>query len=1046
MTVLYNMRNLPVTIKDCLYFYCRKERRTTLMSLRSYILILILLLFASVCNSSGSVLAEVPDDAKGNYADITPRTRLSMLTDSLASSLEPPNLKENTSQLNSQIEAILAESSIIDTVLLSDACYTLGHFYLQKNMYRKAADYFSKSVTYREKTGIADRRYALGLSNMAVALQQAGDYDRAYAVGKRGLEARRAVSGRDSSALVTNYLNLAGIRLEMNESGEAIELAEAGLAIAKRYEGRVPAEVWADLYQVIGLSLYRISEYNKSLVYCRQAWKIYEGSAIDMTDSKILMLNTISQLYRRLGQPDEAETYFRKGLAMENGKNSENKYLLYINYADFLAKSGRISEGEKVLEDGRARVRNIFGPRSREYYMMLASSAEFANRSSGDPKRALKLYDEYFDYVDNNPWDVSMKKYLMGKYTETLYDAGMYLKILDVTNELLDATDNEEDMTLLTFSKEDMNVLGVRYRALNALFSENGNPEYVKLAIETGRHISALYDRQRLSMSEEESRTSLSELSREIYTGILKNYVSLYDQNKDRESLEGIFEFSERSKVAGFLVSMRELNAAKFSLPEDLQELDNDIRKEIGFYKERMASEQARSVPDTERLATWEEATFRLLRSRDSLVRVFEKSYPTYYNLKYRNDVIPLDEVNRVIGSKANLISYILTDDKLLIFVTNRSQTKIITRNIDSTFFSSLTRFRGMLSSMPETSEVRKPFNEFMDLAYELYRVLLEPVVPYLRGDKIVISPDNILSYLPFETLVTEEFRSPDLLYREAPFAMKKYRFSYIYSVTLSSESRERSRSMNNRLLAFAPSYTGMEINDSLLTSWPNLRGEIRDLPYAILEAEDAVDQCGGKAYIEQEATEDNYKSQAHRYDIIHLAMHTLVDDNHPAFSKMIFSASAGRADDGMLNTYEVYNIPLRAMMVVLSSCNTGTGKLVTGEGILSLARGFLYAGSRSAVMSMWAVEDASASAVMHSFYKNMRSGQTKSSALRNARLRFLRTADQERSHPYYWSALVIYGDDTALWYNRVRLYSSLLISLIVATILVATVYRGPRS
>jgi CHAT domain-containing protein len=237
-----------------------------------------------------------------------------------------------------------------------------------------------------------------------------------------------------------------------------------------------------------------------------------------------------------------------------------------------------------------------------------------------------------------------------------------------------------------------------------------------------------------------------------------------------------------------------------------------------------------------------------------------------------------------------------------------------------------------------------------------------------------------------------------------------------------------------------------MEISDSLLASWPNLRGEIRGLPYAVLEAEDAVDQCGGKAYLEQEATEDTYKREAHKYEIIHLAMHTLVDDIHPTFSKMIFSLSQGRTDDGMLNTYEVYNTPLKAMMVVLSSCNTGTGKLVNGEGILSLARGFLYAGSRSAVMSMWAVEDMSASAVMHSFYKNMRSGQTKSSALRNARLRFLRSADQERSHPYYWSALVIYGDDTALWYNRVKLYTSLLILMIVATLLVATVYRGPKS
>ena len=1023
-----------------------EERRTTLISLRSYILILLLLLFASIDKASGSSLGLLSDHVKGNDGNDIVATRLRILTDSLASVLESTDLKANTSQLVSKIEIIIAENRIADTLLLSDAWYFTGHYYLQKNIYRKAVDGFSLSVTYREKMGVSDRRYALGLSNMAVAFMRVGDYTRAYAAGKKGLEIRRAVSGSDSSVLAVNYLNLSGLRLEMNDSGEAIRLAEAGIALANLYVDKVPPEVTADLYQVIGLSLYRTSEYTKSLVYCRQALKIYEGGVKNKMDSKILIINTISQLYRRLGKPVEAEYYFRKGLAIEDGENTSNKFLLYINYADFLAHSGRIKEGEKVLENGRANVRRVFGPNSREYYMMLASAGDFANRSSGDSKRALELFDEFFEYAESNPWDVSMKKYLMAKYTEMLFEAGMYQKILDVTNDLARTNAAGDDVASHTVPEEDLIVLQIRYRALNTLIRENGNMAYTRLAIETGRRISALYDRQRLEMSEDESRTSLSAFSRDIYTGMIKNYSDLYKQSGDRESLEGLFEFSERSKVAGFLASMREVNAAKFSLPGDLVELDNSIRKEIGFYKELIAAEQGKTVPDSQRLYTWESVTFSLLRSHDSLVQVFEKDYPAYYNLKFKSEVTSLDDVNMVIGSKANLLSYVLTDDKLFIFVTNRRHTEMITRNIDSTFFSSLTRFRAMLSTMPVTSDVRKPFNEFMDLGLELYKVLLEPVTPYLRGDKIVISPDNVLAYLPFETLVTEEFRSPDLLYREAPFALKKYRFSYIYSVTLSSVTQEKSRSLNNKLVAFAPSYEGMELNDSLLVNWPYLRGEIRGLPYAAIEAGDAVDQCGGNAFLENEATEETYKSVASNYEIIHLAMHTLIDDNHPAFSKMIFSSSSEGTDDGLLNTYEVYTIPIKAMMVVLSSCNTGSGRLATGEGILSLARGFLYAGSRSAVMSMWAVEDVSASAVMHLFYKNMRGGQNKSTALRNARLRFLRTADQERSHPYYWSALVIYGDDTALWYNRVKLYSSLLLLLIVATVLVATVYKGPRS
>ncbi len=1020
------------------------------MSLRAYIL-MYLLLFTAFSDTSASDAVSFYQDASAGLTRDTDSFSLTRLNEELLAVMEIDKTAPEATVLALSIDSVLSSGRVTDTLVLSDSHYILGHYHLNNSRYNRASDHFYVSVAYREKMGLRDRRYALGLTNNAVALLREGDYPRAYDQGLRGLEARRAVSGSDSSVLAGNYLNLSSICLEMNDTDRAVGLAESGLTLAKAYPAKITPKIKADLYQVIGLSLYRTSEYTKSLVYCREALRLYELDDAASLDSKLLILNTISQLYRRLGQPSEAESYLRRGLALRTGGNIRDKFIIYINYADFLAESGRKNEGEKVLTDGIASVSREFGMSSREYCMMLASAGDFVNRTSGDSGRAIEIYGGCMPYLENHPWDVSMKKYILVKYAETLLDAEMYERVLEVSNEFLvgspvgkaGITSSDRE---ITFSEDDLQMLYMRYRALNAIAQRNGSTDNLRDAVATGRMLVSLYDRQRLEMSEEESRISLSANSRDIYTGMIGNYTDLYEKTRDRESLEGLFEFSERSKVAGFLASMRELNAARFSLPAGLAGVDNEIRQKIGFYRELIDSERARTLPDSLRIATWESVTFRLLRSRDSLVSVFEESYPSYYNLKYRNEVTPLNEVPGVIGKKSNLLSYVLTEDKLFIFVTNSRRTEIITRDIDSTFFSSLHRFRSMLSVYPATTDVRQPFNEFMDLAYQLYRILLEPAVPYLKGDKIIISPDNILSYLPFETLVTEAFRSPELLYREAPFALKQYRFSYIYSVTLSSETQERSRSLHNNLVSFAPSYDGLELADSLLASWPDLRGEIRSLPYAGLESEDAVEQCGGVAYLAGEATEETYKREAGKYDIIHLAMHTLINDQDPAYSKMIFSAPPDGTDDGMLNTYEVYSVPVNAMMVVLSSCNTGVGKLINGEGILSLARGFLYAGSRSVVMSMWAVEDKSASEVVRSFYKNMRTGQTKSSALRSARLRFLRSADQGRSHPYYWSALVIFGDDTPLWFNRIKLYTGLLVLLMTVAILVAAIYKGPRS
>jgi CHAT domain-containing protein len=984
-------------------------------------------------------------------AQDTVSLRLAELNRDLLAALESGGRTGMTDKLAGEIEKILEIKQATDTVLLSDSYYLTGHYYLRGNRYYKAIECFTSSIQLRELAGISDLRYSLCLSNLAATLFKTGDYSRAYDLGLKGLNARRMVTGSDSSSLASNYLNLASICLEMNDSDNAISLAEAGLELYRLYPGKVSPAVTADLYQVIGLSLYRNSEFTKSLVYCLEALKLYNRYDTGNNGSKQLVMNTLSQLYRRLDQPAEAEEYFKRGLSLSGDATISEKYLLYINYAVFLAEKGRSGEGERVLEDGVKSVRKTFGPDSREYCLMLASRAEFAHKTSGDGKKALEIYNSCLPYIESHPWDISMKKYLLTDYAKTLFDMGQYGKALEMADTVINATGKTTGRLLsgeaeVEYSSDALEVLMLRYKALNALAEETGNSDMLREAVKTGRIIMSLFDSQRLEMSEEDSRTSLSAYSREFYTSIIDNYVQLFNLNHDQASLEGAFEFSERSKVAGFLASMREVNAERFSLPEDLVNQNNEIREKIGLYKELIANEKSRAMPDSQKIATWESITFGLLRSRDSLTQVFEKSYPSYYNLKFKSEVTSLDNVTRVISKKANLLSYVLTEQKLYIFVTNRYGTEIITRDIDSSFYDSLGRFRRMLSVMPGTSSVRQPFNEFMDLAFELYNVLLEPAEKYLKGDKVVISPDNILSYLPFETLITEQYRSPELLYREAPFALKKYRFSYIYSVTLSSETQKRSRSLSNELIAFAPTYEGMEVNDSLFALFPDLRGEIRSLPNAVVEAEDAVNQCGGKAFIAENATEEAYKSQARNYEIIHLAMHTLVNDNHPAFSKMIFSEPKKGGEDGMLNTYEVYNVPVNAMMVVLSSCNTGIGMLVTGEGILSLARGFLFAGSRSVVMSMWAVEDFSASAVIKSFYRNMRSGQTKSSALRNARLKFLRTADQTRSHPYYWATLVIYGDDTPLWFNRLKLYTSLLIFLIASAILIATVYRSPRS
>jgi len=127
----------------------------------------------------------------------------------------------------------------------------------------------------------------------------------------------------------------------------------------------------------------------------------------------------------------------------------------------------------------------------------------------------------------------------------------------------------------------------------------------------------------------------------------------------------------------------------------------------------------------------------------------------------------------------------------------------------------------------------------------------------------------------------------------------------------------------------------------------------------------------------------------------------------------LIFSDIDDEEEDNVLHNYELYNMNLPAEMVVLSACNTGSGRIEKGEGVMSLARGFRQAGVPNIVMSLWQADDESTSIIMQRFYELLKEGKEKDAALREAKLNYLSL--NRKSFPYFWSAFVLMGDDVAI-------------------------------
>jgi len=178
-------------------------------------------------------------------------------------------------------------------------------------------------------------------------------------------------------------------------------------------------------------------------------------------------------------------------------------------------------------------------------------------------------------------------------------------------------------------------------------------------------------------------------------------------------------------------------------------------------------------------------------------------------------------------------------------------------------------------------------------------------------------------------------------------------------------------------------------------------------------EVQDISKYCPCKTFTGNSATKSQFKYEYRNADIIHLAAHAEIDLNRPVYSRFIFAREADRTESSCLHAYEILSMPLDAQMVVLSACNTGRGKFIEGEGMMSLARCFYQAGCRGLITSLWDIDDKSTSQLMDLFYHSIFNGQTKDGALREAKLKFIANTDNIHAAPYFWAGLVNVGDSS---------------------------------
>lgn len=492
-------------------------------------------------------------------------------------------------------------------------------------------------------------------------------------------------------------------------------------------------------------------------------------------------------------------------------------------------------------------------------------------------------------------------------------------------------------------------------------------------------------------------------------------------KHRDPAALDNAWQYSEL--VHGFLLhaAAQEADARKFSgIPDDLLQQETDIRTNISFLeKQRAKLTEEQELPLTDPIMLANNA--RLMEARaayDHLTATFAANYPEYYHLKYALDPVTLSETQKMLTPQQTLLEYFTGDSSIFIFVVRRDMTQLIPVSCNFPLTQWVDQFRqGMQgyytaeSKTPDTYE--QTVRQYAQAAQNLYQKIVAPVANLLTQEVIIV-PDAALNYVAFEALLSAAPADP-ANFKTYPFLLSQHLISYAYSATTlyQSEQRRTVRQPSGTLLGFAPFFSGDTTTvNARLSQDLSLRSDFQPLPYSGEEVLRAKKRMKGESLVftGADATRAKFMDLAGQYRILHLGTHAKANEKMGELSFIAFAATAGDTTKGLLYVNEIYNLALSADLVVLSACETGAGALQRGEGLISLARAFSFAGAKSVATALWKTNDESAMLVTDQFYAALKQKKSKTMALTLAKRRYLADHPGSRSHPFFWAGLVLTG------------------------------------
>jgi CHAT domain-containing protein/Tfp pilus assembly protein PilF len=784
----------------------------------------------------------------------------------------------------------------------------------------------------------------------------------------------------------------------MEEALEAFKQAAARAAEAGNQRGGAVA-----LNNVASM-LAHFGRYEEELSFLTRSLSM--ARKLDDRQGETRTLLNIGILYRVPGDDEKSEPLIKEALRIS--RELKDKRLELAALKTIAAQErhrGHTASALSYCEQALA-----LGPEVNDAGLQVELLNDTANAyaSLGDHQKAIELLKQALDLAHSdgnrrmeaiNLTNLANQLYKLERLPEALESAMRALELLHRTGDFPEV------------EWQTNQLLAQVQRAL-------GRPEE---ALSSYRQTIAIVERLRSgAVPTEDSRGSVIAARRSSF---IETVDLLFDLKREAEALE----VAEACHARAFLDLLAE---SKIDVRQDLtkeqRHIEDDLFKRLSAIQKQLWQEGMPAALEQQLKAELAKAEDDLEAFHLELRRV----NPRYAGVQYPKPLGVERIQHELLDADTTLIEYLLGEKQSFVWAVSPQKVAVAVLPPRRQIEEQVAAYRQILAKKASALTLRQAIAEYQSQSRQLSELLLRPIAGALASSRrLVIVPDGLLAYLPFETLsVAASPQSGPLL--------ESFAVTYAPSASAWAAIRTQSKTLApppKLLLAFGdPVYTrgadGGEpkaksattrsiLPDAIpsVLSFDAERGfDFTSLPYTRAE----VTGIGAiyppkqsQVYLGAEAREETVKTEKlDQYRYLHFATHGMINEERPARSGIVLSLVANSPEDGVLRMSEIMRLKLNADLVTLSACNTGLGKLLDGEGVIGLTRAFFYAGATSVAVSLWNVNDSATAELMKAFYQRLHRGLAKDEALRQAKLTLIKGRQRSWQHPYFWAPFVLVG------------------------------------